>query len=169
MITPIVLYGDPILRKSCSPYEIGTDLSEITQDLWDTMYNARGVGLAAPQIGKEKRIFVVDIEILKQVFVNPKIIEYKGNDMIMDEGCLSIPGANTSVIRKDKIVIEYFDEEWNFFKKEFDGLKSRVIQHEYDHLNGVLHVDNRAGISMPVITALKNCKTKNVNVLYPIQ
>ena len=174
MIKPIVVYGSPILRQTCLPYNIGTDVSEITEDLFDTMYNAKGAGLAATQINQEFRIFVVDLPDLnwKKVFINPVISEYKGEDVVMNEGCLSIPKVSGPVKRKSEIVIEYYDEDWLFNKEEFDGIKARVIQHEYDHLQGVLWVDKMEKMSardmLIIMTALQHSKTKTSNPDYLI-
>jgi len=166
MIKPIVLYGNSILREKCLPFSKGTDLREIIQDLWDTMYNSKGIGLALPQIGSSQRLFVIDIpNVIKKVFINPTILEKTGEYMIMNEGCLSIPELEGPVIRKDHIVIEYYNEDWIYLKEEYSGIKSRVIQHEYDHLEGKLWVDRLAKVSaeemLNILTVLHQCKSKN--------
>ena len=149
MIYPIVAYGDPVLKKKAkdisSDYK---DLPKLIEDMFETMYEAHGVGLAAPQIGLGIRLFVVDGEPLdedlkgfKKVFINPTILEEEGEDWSYEEGCLSIPGVRYEVERPFKLTLEYFDENWEKKTEEFDGLRARIIQHEYDHIEGVLFVD----------------------------
>jgi len=174
MIQPIVVYGDPILRKSAEPYTVGTDLKPIIQDLWDTMYNAKGAGLAAPQIGLPTKLFVVHLPNIafKRTFINPVITSESGEEFTILEGCLSIPGAEGPVKRKSKIVIEYYDEAWTLNREEFEGLEARVIQHEYDHLLGKLWVDQMEWISarerLIIMTSLQHCQTKSIKADYPI-
>lgn len=152
MVYPIVVYGSPILRKVAK--EIPRDFPDMDQllaDMFETMYKSDGMGLAAPQIGKSVRIFVVDLSALedeepelkdfKRVFINPRITEYDGDSQIMNEGCLSLPKIREEVERKNKVRIQYYDENWQFHDEYFEGLKARVIQHEYDHLDGILFVD----------------------------
>lgn len=155
MILPIVAYGTPVLRKKCT--EIDKDyegLQELISNMFDTMYKASGVGLAAPQIGKPIRLFIIDsermlededvedgIEGMKQVFINAQIVEEEGEEWKYTEGCLSIPKITEDVSRKSKIVIEFYDENWEFHRKEFTDVNARVIQHEYDHIEGILFTD----------------------------
>ena len=150
MVYPIVLYGDPVLKKKASEVKKGEiDVKELSEDMFETMKSASGIGLAAPQIGKSLRMFVVDASPLedeevasfKQVFINPEIIQEEGDEWNFEEGCLSIPGIREDVFRNKKLRIKYFDEEWKAHENEFDGMKARIIQHEYDHLNGVLFTD----------------------------
>lgn len=143
MIKPIFIYGESILRGLSSAYTVGTDLSETIQDLWDTMYNANGAGLAGVQIGISKRIFVIDLpdQEWEQVFINPVIITKSGEDTIMNEGCLSLPNLEGSISRPENISIDYYDENWNHKREDYRGIRSRVIQHEYDHLDGILWID----------------------------
>ncbi len=150
MIYPIVMYGDPVLRQRATDIPIGTDLSQLIDDMFETMHNASGIGLAAPQIGKSIRIFVVDGTIIeddetmadfKMAFVTPLIVEEVGDVWEYEEGCLSIPNIREKVARREKLRIRYFDAEWNQLEKEFDGLKARIIQHEYDHIEGKMFVD----------------------------
>ena len=154
MILPIVAFGSPILRKMCS--DISPDYPEfdtILANMWETMYEANGVGLAAPQVNKGIRLFLIDTTpffddedeinevIVKQAFINPRILDESGEEWEFNEGCLSIPDLREEVSRKSTIKIEYFDE---FFVKHtdiYDGLTARVIQHEYDHIEGVLFTD----------------------------
>lgn len=152
MIYPIVVYGHPVLRKIAS--EIDRDYPELEtfiNDLFETMYFSEGVGLAAPQVGKPVRIFVVDgkpygdedpeLAGFKQAFINAHIIEKDGEIVPMSEGCLSIPGLREEVNRYSRIRIKYFDPQWVPHDEVYEGFKARVIQHEYDHLDGVLFPD----------------------------
>lgn len=163
MIYPIVAYGDPILRKVTRPIEKDElDVKTIAQNMFETMYNASGVGLAAPQVGLDIRLFVVDgspmaddeedleegeepenPELIgfKKIFINPEIIEETGEKWAFEEGCLSIPGLRGDVYRPSDVKIRYYDEEWNFHEETFTGIAARIIQHEYDHLEGKLFVD----------------------------
>lgn len=161
MIRPIVAYGDAVLRKETEEIEEGADISALVSDMFETMYQARGVGLAAPQIGEPLRLFIVDaspfsddepeseeeqneleqLKNFKKVFVNPIIEEEKGKTWAFEEGCLSIPGIREDVERQETVLISYFDEKWNFHEDEFTGLAARIIQHEYDHIEGILFTD----------------------------
>jgi peptide deformylase len=150
MIYPIVMYGDPVLRKKAKDIEKGTDISELVNDMYETMHGAHGIGLAAPQIGKSIRLFVVDgttledepkLKDFKKAFVNPLILDEDGEPWAFEEGCLSIPNIREEVERPEKLRIKYFDENWNSFEEEFDGMKARIIQHEYDHIEGKLFID----------------------------
>ncbi len=152
MTYPIVVYGHPVLRKVAE--EINKDypgLNQIILDLFETMYYSEGLGLAAPQIGKSLRIFVIDgkpaaedepeLGDFKKVFINPQILERTGELMLMTEGCLSIPNLREEVNREAHIRMTYYDENWQFFDEVYDGYKARIIQHEYDHLDGILFTD----------------------------
>ena len=150
MIYPIVLYGNSVLRERAVEIVKGeVDVKKLSEDMFETMHNADGIGLAAPQIGISKRIFVVDGSMLededmkdfKEVFINPTIESETGDAWEFEEGCLSIPAVRGGVSRKSNIQITYFDEEWNKKNKEYDGMRARVIQHEFDHINGKLFVD----------------------------
>lgn len=150
MIYPIVLYGNSVLRERAVEIAKGeVDVKKLSEDMFETMHNADGIGLAAPQIGISKRIFVVDGSMLedeemkdfKEVFINPTIESETGDAWEFEEGCLSIPAVRGGVSRKSNIRITYFDEEWNKKTMEYDGMRARVIQHEFDHINGKLFVD----------------------------
>ena len=156
MIRPIVAYGNPILNQPSSKVDIqNEDISNLIVDLWETMYNANGVGLAAPQIGVLKQIFITDfdyfkeeesfnkseIEKIQQVFINPKITDEYGENFLFSEGCLSIPDILEELSRKNTIKIEFLDEKFNPKKITCSGVIARVIQHEYDHLKGILFTD----------------------------
>ncbi len=150
MIYPIVAYGDPVLKKKAS--DIPKDypkLKELIADMYETMYNAHGVGLAAPQVGLSLRLFVTDgapfeeeeVKDFKKVFINAHILEEDGEAWKFNEGCLSIPQIREDISRLETIRIQYYDEEWNLKTEIFDGLAARIIQHEYDHTEGILFVD----------------------------
>lgn len=177
MILPIVAYGDPVLRKKSK--EIEKDhpgLNDLIASMFETMYEAPGVGLAAPQVGHSVRLFVMDSEQLfkedeenkekkekekpkytgvpiKQAFINPVILKEFGKKWVFEEGCLSIPGIREDVEREDTVVIRYHDQDFKVHEKQFDGITARIIQHEYDHIEGVLFVDR--------IKALKRQFLKN--------
>jgi peptide deformylase len=152
MVYPIVVYGHPILRKVAE--EIDKDypgLNQLVSDLFETMYYSEGLGLAAPQIGKSIRIFVIDGEPaaedepsladFKKVFINAHIIEKNGELLPMTEGCLSIPNLREEVLREARIRLTYYDENWEFHDEIHEGYKARIIQHEYDHLDGIMFTD----------------------------
>lgn len=150
MVYPIVVYGDPVLRKRASDLAPGTDLTQLVADMFETMEAAKGIGLAAPQIGKPVRLFVVDasgleeeeeLESFKKTFVNPTILEEFDTPWEFEEGCLSIPNIREHVNRKARLRIRYFDEFWKEHTEEYDGMKARIIQHEYDHIEGKLFID----------------------------
>ncbi len=156
MIRPIVAYGNPILNQPSSKVDIeNEDISNLIVDLWETMHNANGVGLAAPQIGVLKQIFITDfdyfkeeesfnkseIEKFQQVFINPIITDEYGENFLFSEGCLSIPDILEELSRKNTIKIEFLDEKFNSIKITCSGVIARVIQHEYDHLKGILFTD----------------------------
>ena len=150
MIYPIIMYGDPVLRQKAKEIEKGTDVQQLVEDMYETMHNANGIGLAAPQIGKSIRLFVVDGTILddepnmvdfKKVFINPILLEEKGSPWEYEEGCLSIPNIREKISRLEKVRIRYYDADWNLVEEQYDGLKARVIQHEYDHIEGKMFVD----------------------------
>lgn len=150
MIFPIVLYGDPVLKKKAKDIVHGDEtVKEFVGSMYETMYAAQGVGLAAPQVGQSIRLFVIDTtpmedeeeDGLKKAFINPTMIDELGEEWAFEEGCLSIPGIRADVLRKPTITIRYFDEDWNEHEETFDGMKARVIQHEYDHIEGKLFTD----------------------------
>jgi peptide deformylase len=169
MILPIIGYGDPVLRKMCE--EISVDyplLKETIANMYDTMYNAYGVGLAAPQVGLAIRLFVVDttpfgedddlptdeqnqLKNFKRTFINAKMIKEEGEEWGFNEGCLSIPEVREDVFRNDTITLEYFDEDFNKKVEVFDGLVARVIQHEYDHIEGILFTDRISSLKKQLI------------------
>ena len=160
MVFPIVAYGHPVLRKVATDIEPGyPNLSVLIENMWETMYASAGVGLAAPQVNKSIRLFVVDTAQMfvnmdeeekkefsdapgiKTVFINAHIVEFEGDEWPYNEGCLSIPKIREDVLRQDTVTIEYMDENFQSHKQTFTGLSARVIQHEYDHLEGKLFID----------------------------
>ena len=161
MILPIVAYGSPILRKVATDIETDyTGLSQLIADMWETMYNSNGVGLAAPQINRDVRLFVMDSAQIfenqdedekgmypdepgyKGVFINAHIVSLDGEKWSYNEGCLSIPRVREDIIRHQSVTIEFEDENFNFHKKTFNGLTARIILHEYDHIDGKLFIDH---------------------------
>ncbi len=169
MIYPIVAYGAQVLRKVSENIKQGEiDIKKISEDMFETMYAASGVGLAGPQVGLAYRIFVVDgspinksaeteedidpsLIDFKKTFINAKILEEKGEKWPYEEGCLSIPGIRADVFRPETIRIKYFDIDWKEHIEEFSGLAARIIQHEYDHLEGVLFTDYLAPLKKQML------------------
>lgn len=155
MVYPIVMYGDPVLRQLAKDVEPGTDLTQLIEDMYETMHAAQGIGLAAPQVGKSVRLFVVDgtgldkdddeaeegMENFKKAFINPVMVEELGTPWDFEEGCLSIPNIREKISRKDTIRIRYYNENWELKEEEYDGMQARIIQHEYDHIEGKLFID----------------------------
>jgi len=174
MIYPIVAYGDPVLKKRATDFEKGTDVSTLVEDMFETMYNAHGVGLAGPQIGIDKRIFVVDgnpmdeeITDFKKAFINPEILEEEGEEWAFDEGCLSIPGVRSEVFRMPRVKIRYYNEQWQEYTEVYEGIRARIIQHEYDHIEGVLFIDHLSGIKKRLLkNKLTNISKGVVDVDY---
>lgn len=152
MILPIVAYGDPLLKKEAQPItQSYPNLKELIQNMYETMYNAQGVGLAAPQIGLPIRLFITDgapfedqeVNDFKKVFINPVITYEEGDFWIFNEGCLSIPDVREDVERPQIVHISFYDEDWHYHKDVvFNGLAARIIQHEYDHIQGILFTDH---------------------------
>ena len=169
MILPIVAYGDPVLRKVAVAIDAEfPDLEKLINNMKETMYNASGVGLAAPQIGKAIRLFLIDaspfaedddlseeertvLKSFNRVFINPKILEEEGEEWLFNEGCLSIPDVREDVSRQPKITIEYQDENFTLHKETLEGLAARVFQHEYDHIEGILFTDKLSTLKKRII------------------
>ena len=185
MILPIVAYGDPVLKKRAT--EISKDypnLAQIISNMYETMYGAHGVGLGAPQVGLSIRLFLVDtapfsdddsytpeeqaeLNTFKRTFINAKILEESGEEWNFNEGCLSIPNVREDVSRCPKIKIEYQDEEFTTHIEEFEGLIARVIQHEYDHIEGVLFTDKVSSLKKRLLKGkLINISKGKTNVDY---
>ena len=169
MILPIVAYGDPVLRKVGVEIDDNyPELEKLISNMKETMYNASGVGLAAPQIGKSIRLFLIDAspfaddddlseedrDVLKnfnKVFINAKIIKEEGKEWVFNEGCLSIPDVREDVYRQEKITIKYTDESFKEHTETLNGLAARVFQHEYDHIEGVLFTDKLSSLKKRII------------------
>ncbi|MDX5583427.1 MAG: peptide deformylase [Aureibaculum sp.] len=185
MVLPIMAYGSPVLRKMGSTItEDYPNLEEMISNMRETMKNARGVGLAAPQIGAAIRLFLVDTspfseddelseeerEILKnfnKIFINPKILSEEGNDWAFNEGCLSIPNINEDVLRKDTLTIEYLDENFKKHVETINGLVARVVQHEFDHIEGVLFTDKLSSLKKRLLKKkLENISKGKIEVDY---
>ncbi len=167
MIYPIAAYGSAVLKKRAA--EIQPDhpgLKQLIADMFETMYESAGVGLAAPQISKPIRLFVIDatpfkdeepsLDGFKKVFINPKIVEETGEKWNFNEGCLSIPGIREDVSRNPVVVMNYLDQEFNEIQETFTGLAARVIQHEYDHLEGVLFTDRLSALKRQLLKGKLN-------------
>lgn len=181
MILPIVAYGDPILKKKAQPITPDyPELKQLIDNMFETMYAAQGVGLAAPQIGKSIRLFVLDVSPfaddepqlngIKKVFINPELIEEHGTEWKFNEGCLSIPTVREDVLRKPEVFIQYQDENFVRHREYFSGLLARVIQHEYDHLEGILFTDRISQLRKTLIKSkLVNISKGNVNVEYKMK
>ena len=178
MILPIVAYGDPILKKEAEEVEKDyPGLQELIDNMFKTMYNAEGVGLAAPQVAKSIRLFILDaspfeeeepkLKDFKKVFINPIIVEESGKIWAFNEGCLSIPGIREDVNRQPKITIEYYDRDFNLIEETYEGLAARVIQHEYDHVDGILFTDHINPLKRKLLNSrLNNISKGNVKVSY---
>ena len=152
MIYPIVLYGDSVLKQKAKEVPDDFDVKTFVEDLFETMYAAGGVGLAAPQIGKSLRVFVIDStpmeedeegngEGLKRAFINAEIVEEQGKSWAFEEGCLSIPGVREDVSRQEEVTLNYLDENLEEHEETFNGIRARIIQHEYDHIEGKLFTE----------------------------
>lgn len=178
MVLPVTAYGHPTLRKVSE--EIDKDYPELDQfisDMFETMYASDGIGLAAPQVNRSIRLFIVDgspyadkmpeMADFKKVFINPYILEEHGKDVTMDEGCLSIPNIREDVSRQADVVIEYYDENWELKEERYSGFKARVIQHEYDHLEGILFTDKISTLRKTLIRRkLQDISKGKVDVSY---
>ncbi|MGS2726638.1 peptide deformylase [Psychroserpens sp. BH13MA-6] len=188
MILPIVAYGDPILRKKAKPITKDyPELDTLIENMRETMYGAYGVGLAAPQIGLPIRLFLVDTEPFSEdeefsekeqeelknfqrVFINAEILEEEGDEWAFNEGCLSIPDVREDVFRQPKITIKYQDENFKSHTEVFDGLIARVVQHEYDHIEGVLFTDKLSTLKKRLIKGkLTNISKGKIKVDYKMR
>ena len=186
-ILPIEAYGSAILRKECE--DIDKDypgLEQLIENMFETMYSANGVGLAAPQIGKVIRLFIVDaspfaepdddgkidekakgLEDFKKVFINADIVNEEGEIWAFEEGCLSIPEIREDVYREPRVRITYYDENWNYHDDVFEGFAARIIQHEYDHIDGILFTDHLKPLKKRLLQRrLKDISKGNIDVKY---
>ena len=184
MIRPIVAYGDPVLKKEAEEVQEGFDnLSGLIEDMWETMYEADGVGLAAPQIGLSLRLFVADgtpfgegeegdagCKDFKRVMINPVLFDLSEAQSSMEEGCLSIPGVREPVSRPVSIGVEYYDADWNLVEEHLDGLAARIVLHEYDHLDGIMIPDHIPATKRMLLHGkLRDIGLGKVPVSYPMK
>jgi peptide deformylase len=188
MILPIVAYGNPILRKLAHDIDASYEgLDKLIEDMWETMYASNGVGLAAPQINRDIRLFVMDSAQIfanmddndreeekypdtpgiKQVFINPRIEEELGEDWAYNEGCLSIPKVREDIYRAEEVTLSFQDETFTSHKKTFNGITARIILHEYDHIEGKLFIDHLSGLKRKLLKRkLDDISKGNIKVDY---
>lgn len=191
MILPIVGYGNQVLKKVSHEIKPAhPNLEELLQNMWETMYNGKGVGLAAPQVGFDLRIFIVDSEQLvreneemddeedkyritkgiKKVFINPLILNETGDPWVYEEGCLSIPDIRVKIARNEFVEIKYCNEHFQEHSEKFDGMNARIIQHEYDHLEGILITDRVTPLKKSLMKGkLENIRKGKVDVKYKMK
>ena len=181
MVLPVYVYGQPVLRKEAE--DITPDypnLESLLKNMFETMDNADGVGLAAPQIGLPIRVVVVNLDVLSEdmpefkgflrTYINPHILETDGEEVSMEEGCLSLPGIHESVKRKNRIHVQYVDENFQAHDEWVDGYLARVMQHEFDHLDGKMFIDHLSGLRKQLIKGKLNSLLKgNVRCTYRIK
>lgn len=177
-VLPILAFGDPILKVKAKAIEKDyPGLDALISSMWETMYKANGVGLAAPQIGKSIRLFIIDaspygdeepdLADFKKVFINAEIIESSGKEYLFNEGCLSFPDLREDIRRPPQIKMRYLDEQFNEHEETFSGLKARIIQHEYDHIDGILMIDRISPLKKTLLKRkLNNISKGNVSVDY---
>jgi len=185
MVLPIVAYGDPVLRKETEALTKDfPKLDELIENMFETMYAARGIGLAAPQVGMAVRLFIVDATVFeddeelteeeqkfastfKRIFINAQITEESGDEWAFNEGCLSIPDVREDVFRQPQVTIEYEDENFKKHKETFSGIVARIVQHEYDHIEGILFTDKLSPLKKRLIKSkLTNISKGNIDVDY---
>ena len=181
MILPVYALGQPVLNKVASPITAEYEgLKELIENMWETMYHAKGVGLAAPQIGLPIRLFVIDtLQIkedekvndgFKKVFINAQMINEDGDPFVYEEGCLSIPDIRGDVERPSNIIIKYMDENFREFEEQFTGINARVIQHEYDHTDGILFIEKLKPLKKKLISRkLDNIRLGKINTNYKMK
>ncbi|MBC7913106.1 MAG: peptide deformylase [Pyrinomonadaceae bacterium] len=179
MKLPIIAYGDPVLRKKAADItKEYPNLPELISNMFETMYSASGVGIAAPQIGLSIRLFVIDLsdkddeelKDFKMVFINAKVLNEEGEKWNFNEGCLSIPDIREDISRNQTLTISYYDEQWNHHTETFSGFKARVIQHEYDHIEGKLFTDKLSPLRKAMIRSKLDLISKgNVKVDYKMK
>lgn len=178
MVLPVTAYGHPTLRRVAEDIDKDYEgLDQLIEDMFETMYHTIGVGLAAPQINRSIRLFVIDAspyaednpELLdfKKVFLNAKITSRSGDEYLFNEGCLSVPDIHEDVNRPSVVDIEYYDQDWNFHKETYEGVAARIIQHEYDHLEGILFVDKLSSLRKTLLRKkLSDISNGNIKVNY---
>ncbi|MDH3243351.1 MAG: peptide deformylase [Saprospiraceae bacterium] len=180
MILPIFAYGSKVLRKKADDVDSTyPELAALIENMWTTMYHAQGVGLAAPQVGHSIRLFIIDtIQLnkeedetggIKQVFINPEKMKENGEQWTYEEGCLSIPNVRGDVDRPEKVILSYYDENFVQHTQEFENIEARVIQHEFDHLEGILFTQHLKPVKRRLIKRkLENIRKGDVDVEYPM-
>ena len=180
MILPIIAYGNPILKKVTKKVDqTYPNIKELIDNMFETMHKARGIGLAAPQVGLSIRIFIIDttplakekdnehLKDFKQVFINPEIIKEDGEEWTYNEGCLSIPEIREDIVRKSQVSIRYYDENFNLCTNKFTDLVGRIILHEYDHLEGILFTDRLSSLRKRLLKRkLTDISKGNIEVHY---
>ena len=181
MVLPVYVYGHSLLRKKAEEIEENDpELKELIDNMFETMYHADGVGLAAPQVGFSKDIFIIDatpmeeddpsLKDFKKVFINPEILEQSGEEWSYNEGCLSLPTIREDIDRLSNVKLSYYDENFNHHVEEFDGIQARIIQHEYDHLQGKLFIDYLNPLKKRLLSKrLKAISEGNVDIAYKIK
>jgi peptide deformylase len=181
MILPIIAYGSPVLRREAEYIDRDyPDIANIISNLFETMYHAKGVGLAAPQIGLSISLFVIDsekmeeegsnVKPIKQVFINPEIVELLGENTSYNEGCLSVPGINEDIIRKSAVKMWYQDENFVEHETIFTSMPARIIQHEYDHLFGKTFIDKLSSLKKTLLRGkLRDISAGRVDVNYKMK
>jgi peptide deformylase len=181
MILPIIAYGDPVLKQEAEEINKNyPDLNALIDNMFETMYIAGGVGLAAPQVGIGIKLFIIDaspyeedapeLKNFKKIFINAEIIAEEGKEWIFNEGCLSFPGIREDILRKSEITIKYYDENFVEHIDKFNGIAARIIQHEYDHTNGIVFIDRLNTLKKQLIKRkINNILTGNVDVKYKIK
>jgi peptide deformylase len=178
MILPITAYGHPTLRKVAEDIEADhPGLDALIENMFETMYASSGVGLAAPQVNQSIRLFIVDAtpyaedypeeKEFKKVFINPYILEESGEEWSFNEGCLSVPNVREDIIRKPKILLEYQDRDFNIIEETYEGVMARIIQHEYDHIEGTIFVERVSPLRKVLLKRkLNDISTGNIDVDY---
>ncbi len=178
MTLPVVAYGHATLKRMSEDIDKDyPDLDKLLENMFETMYASNGVGLAAPQINKNIRLFIIDAspfkedhpeaEGVKKVMFNAHILEEEGEEWSFEEGCLSVPDIHEAVMRKPRILIEYYDENWKFHKEWIEGIIARIIQHEYDHIDGKIFIERLSGMrKMLLKKKLNNISTGNISPKY---
>ena len=176
MKLPIVAYGDPVLKKVCTPIdETYPDLQQLIVNMFETMHHASGVGLAAPQVGLPIRLFIVDTGAddkarYRKVFINAEILEETGELWAFNEGCLSIPDISEDIMRRPNVTIRYYDENWDVIEETVSGMPARIIQHEYDHIQGTLFTDKLGLLRKRMLQSkLENISKGNIQADYKMR
>ncbi|MFA8299613.1 MAG: peptide deformylase [Hyphomicrobiales bacterium] len=180
MILPITVIGHPTLKKVAQDIDKDyPNLGELIKNMYETMHHTEGIGLAAPQVNKSIRLFIIDAtpyeetfketKGFKKTFINAKIVNRTGDIVTMDEGCISIPGIREDVDREETITIQYYDENWEYHEEEYSGIIARIIQHEYDHIDGILFTDRISPLKKMLLrTKIRNISTGKTKAFYKV-